>query len=380
MEQYIDEPHIDEASADLHDKVQRLVFAIADLYAVRDITIDVPQKDHVRFRGTLLCDLETQFDTLRQRFEQFGYTPLIRDQDGEAVLIGLPQVFRPKPTNPLINLILFIATIFSTLLVGAWYNDLPPTYWSMQSISAFLLSGWPFSLSILLILGAHELGHYFAARFHKVHVTLPYFIPVPTIIGTMGAFIAIREPIKNKRALFDIGASGPLAGLVFAIPIFAIGLATSELAFYIPSAYVGSSIMTQVMMWAVLGEAYPAQGVDVALNAVAFAGWCGLLVTMMNLLPVGQLDGGHIAYVLFGKRARLFFWPAVLALMVITIYFRTTFWVLWILLLFIFGRFHAEPLDDVTDVGLPRKLVGVGIIILFLLIFIPSPFGGASAF
>lgn len=380
MDQQVEESPATEGRVDLHDNALRLAQAIADLFLVSDITIDAPKKDHVRFRGTLLCDLETQFDTLRQRFEQFGYTPLIRNQDGEAVLIGLPQVFRPKPTNPVINLVLFIATIISTLFVGALYNDIPPSNLNTQSIVAFLLTGWPFSLSILLILGAHELGHYFAARYHNVHVTLPYFIPVPTIIGTMGAFIAIREPIKNKRALFDIGASGPLAGLVFAIPIFAIGLATSELTVYIPSAYEGSSIMTQVMKWAVLGEAYPAYGVDVALNAVAFAGWCGFLVTMMNLLPVGQLDGGHIAYVLFGDRARLFFWPAVLALLAITIYFRTTFWVLWILLLFIFGRIHAEPLDDVTDVGLPRKLVGVGIIILFLLIFIPSPFGGASTF
>ena len=137
--------------------------------------------------------------------------------------------------------------------------------------------------------------------------------------------------------------------------------------------------MTQVMTWAVLDEeAYPAQGVDVALNAVAFAGWCGLLVTMMNLLPVGQLDGGHIAYVLFGKRARLFFWPAVLALMVITIYFRTTFWVLWILLLFIFADF-MPTLDDVTDVGLSRKLVGVGQYHFVSADLYSVPFGGASA-
>ena len=303
----------------LIDQAYFLADNIVDLFLVRDITIDVPEKEYVRFRGTLLCDLNTQFDTLRQRFEHYGYTPMIREEDGQTVLIGMPHIFRPKPTRPWLNLLLFIATIFTTLLVGSLLfsaETLPEPSFSTSGFTEFLQilwRGWPFSLSILTILGAHELGHYFAARYHKVNVSLPYFIPVPTIIGTMGAFIAIREPIKNRRALFDIGASGPLAGLVFAIPILAIGLATSDFTVYNPQFAEGNSILYALMKVIVLGQYYPSNGVDVQLNQMAYAGWCGLLVTGINLMPVGQLDGGHSAFVLFGKKAKWLYWPVILA-------------------------------------------------------------------
>jgi membrane-associated protease RseP (regulator of RpoE activity) len=364
----------------LIDQTYQLADYIADLFLVSDITIDVPKKEHVRFRGTLLCDLTTQFDTLRQRFERYGYTPMIREEDGQTVLIGMPHIFRPKPTRPLINLLLFIATIFTTLLVGSLLfsaETLPASLFTTSGFTRFLQilwRGWPFSLSILTILGAHELGHYFAARYHKVNVSLPYFIPVPTIIGTMGAFIAIREPIKNRRALFDIGASGPLAGLVFAIPILAIGLATSDFTVYNPQFAEGNSILYALMKVIVLGQYYPSNGVDVQLNQMAYAGWCGLLVTGINLMPVGQLDGGHSAFVLFGKKAKWLYWPVILSLIVISLIFQTTIWIVWTILLFFVGRVRAEPLDDVSGAGPARRVLAVVMLVLFFMTFVPVPF------
>ena len=364
----------------LIDQAYFLADNIVDLFLVRDITIDVPEKEYVRFRGTLLCDLNTQFDTLRQRFEHYGYTPMIREEDGQTVLIGMPHIFRPKPTRPWLNLLLFIATIFTTLLVGSLLfsaETLPESLFSTSGFTQFLQilwRGWPFSLSILTILGAHELGHYFAARYHKVNVSLPYFIPVPTIIGTMGAFIAIREPIKNRRALFDIGASGPLAGLVFAIPILAIGLATSDFTVYNPQFAEGNSILYALMKVIVLGQYYPSNGVDVQLNQMAYAGWCGLLVTGINLMPVGQLDGGHSAFVLFGKKAKWLYWPVILSLIAISLILQTTIWLVWTVLLFFVGRVRAEPLDDVSGAGPTRRVLAVVMLVLFFLTFVPVPF------
>lgn len=357
----------------INDRAYALVDAIADLFEVSDITLDYPEPGFIRLRGDLLCDLNAQFDTLRARFEHHAFTPLIRDESGDTVLIAIPKLFRPKRTRPFINLALFIATIFTTLWVGSAYETGAFGADSLPAFISQLWQGWPFSLSILVILGAHELGHYFAARYHKVNVTLPYFIPVPTILGTLGAFIAIREPIKNKRALFDIGASGPLAGLVFALPILAFGLATSELGPSNPQFAEGNSLLYAAMKVLVLGQFYPANGVDVYLNQVAWAGWCGLLVTGINLMPIGQLDGGHSAYVLFGKRSKLFFWPVIVGMIVISLVFRTTIWVLWTALLFFFGRMHAEPLDSVTDPGWPRRALALFLLILFVLTFVPVP-------
>ena len=357
------------------EKVEALRHDIADIFAVYDTTLDRPHPGQVRFRGQFLRDPAEHFDELRRRFEYHGFTPLVRQEEDRLALIALPVVFETRPSNWLINLVLFVATVLSTLLVGSNYAALGP-----EGASA-MLRGWPFSLSIMLILGAHELGHYFAARYHKVPVTLPYFIPLPfSIIGTLGAFIRLKAPVKNKRALLDVGAAGPLAGLVFALPILLYGLLTSEVApTGAPTAgqviiLEGNSILYALVKFAVFGRFLPGDGLDVHLNQFAWAGWIGLLVTGLNLFPVGQLDGGHIAYVLFGKRARRFFWPVLIglaALMLLTE--AASMWGLWIVMLFFLGRTHAEPLDDVTPLDGKRRLVAIFTLVLFFLVFVPVP-------
>lgn len=357
----------DKSTPALIDVAQILSQEIGDLFAVQDYTTDRPAPGHIRFRGVFLCDLAQDFDRLRARFERRGFTPLVRDFQGETILIAQPGVYtRPQERwGWVVNAVMFVATIGTTLFAGALGD---PGFTGSQ----FWL-GWPFSLSILLILGAHELGHYFAARHHGVHVTLPYFIPFPSLLGTMGAVILMKEPIKNKRTLFDIGAAGPLAGLVFAVPVLFYGLATSRVDVSGPGLLEGNSLFYALAKITVFGRFLPDGFVDVQLNQVAWAGWIGLLVTGLNLLPVGQLDGGHITYVLFGRYARYFFWPLVALLAGLAIFTQTTMWWIWIALLLFFGRNHAQPLDEVTPLDPGRRTLAILTLVIFVLVFVPIP-------
>lgn len=357
------------------DAVEALRRDIAPLFAASDTTLDYPEKGHIRYRGRFLVDPAECFDDLRLRFERFGYTPTIREEEGRVELVGWPVILNPAPANPWINLALFIATVLSTLFVGTLYGiESTDQMWQ-------LWRGLPFALSIMTILGAHELGHYFAARRHNVPVTLPYFIPMPlSAIGTLGAFIRLQAPESNRRSLLDIGAAGPLTGLVFAVPILFYGLATSELGPISAGATLeGNSILYLAAKFLVFGQILPTpEGIDVQLNQVAWAGWVGLLVTALNLIPVGQLDGGHIAYALFGKKSALFYWPVLIGLALITVFSflqgtPAITWLFWIFLLGLLGRRYARPLDDVTTLDPRRRAIGIAALILFALVFVPLP-------
>ncbi len=348
---------------------------LADLFVCQLFQVNNPYPGAIRYKGQFRCNLADCFDEIRGRMEKHGFTPFIRTEEDQLYLTAIPVVFKDSANMWWLNLLLFIATIFTTLLVGmepGWNGSTIPTL-------AQLLTGWPFALSLLLILGAHEMGHYFAARYHKVSVTLPFFIPMPfSIIGTMGAFIRLKAPIKNKRALLDIGAAGPLTGLVFAIPILLYGLATSEITpLPVDTPYIleGNSILYILAKLLVFGQMFPTrEGLDVTLNGIAWAGWVGLLVTGLNLLPVGQLDGGHIAYALFGKQARTFYWPILITLVILMFLSEGTTWGVWVLLLFFLGRVHAEPLDDVTPLDPRRRTIALFSLLMFFLVFVAIPF------
>jgi len=352
---------------------------IADLFIIYDTTLDYPDKGYVRFRGRFLQNPTECFDELRRRFERHGYTPTVSEDGDRVALIALPVVFDHPKSRWIINLVLFIATLLSTLFVGASYGaETVDQVWQIWR-------GWPFAASILLILGAHELGHYFAARHHNVPVTLPYFIPMPlSLFGTLGAFIRLQGPVSNRRALFDVGAAGPLAGLFFALPILFLGLATSDVGPVMPGGiYEGNSVLYALAKLAVFGRLLPSNGLDVHLNQVAWAGWVGLFVTGLNLIPVGQLDGGHVAYSLLGERAKGLFWPSIvgLALIVVYSYLQGAFtgtWLLWIFLLLSFGRVHARPLEDISELDPRRRVLAVITLALFFLTFVPFPLSGIA--
>jgi membrane-associated protease RseP (regulator of RpoE activity) len=290
---------------------------------------------------------------------------------------------RPKPRSPWLNAVLLVATLFSVLIVGTSIAigeigmSSPAAARAIgDDLFANLWRGLPYALSILAILGAHELGHYFAGRYHRLAVTLPYFIPAPFIspLGTFGAFIQLREPSRNRKMLIDIGAAGPMCGMVVALPILAIGLATSIVAPITPGGTVeGNSLVYALLKTLIFGRFLPDGTVDVLVNQLAWAGWTGLLVTSLNLIPVGQLDGGHIAYALFGEYARRLYVPALVALGVMA-FVVSDVWLFWLLLLFLFGSTYAVPLDTVTPLDRRRRIVGLIALAVFVVTFTPVPF------
>ena len=375
------EPGLTSATMDQADVLSR---EISDLFESSSITIDRPEVGHISLRGRFLCDLSSCYDELRRRFESHGFTPFIRGETDDVTLVAAAVVFDPPISRWIINLALLAATLLSTLWIGALMGASELGLDGIPGLGDLWL-GLPYCLSLMTILGAHELGHYFAARYHKVPVSLPYFIPLPLPpIGTLGAFIRLKAPVTNKRALLDVGAAGPLAGLVFAVPILIYGLATSPVE-PLPATYSleGNSVLYFLAKLAVKGQVLPNGAEDVFLSQMAWAGWVGLLVTGLNLIPVGQLDGGHIAYALFGDRARLHYCPIVVTLVVLALFTGLTAgvwtWAVWAVLIFFMGRIYAEPLDDVTQLDRRRRALAIISLVLFFLVFVPIPLRIVSA-
>jgi membrane-associated protease RseP (regulator of RpoE activity) len=270
---------------------------------------------------------------------------------------------------PFLHLILFILTIMSTLIVGAMQTsaDIFSDPWKIYK-------GIPFSLTLMLILLSHELSHYFASKRHGVKATLPYFIPAPTIIGTFGAFIKMKSPILTRDALVDIGASGPIVGFIFSVLAVIVGL---ELSKVVPAAQsggtldLGDSILFSSLSHLILG-ATPA-GTDVLLHPVAFAGWIGLFVTSLNLIPVGQLDGGHIAYALLGEKHTRLSMFLIFAMVLLGL-LSWEGWFVWCVLLLILGLRHPPIIYWEASLGGKRKLIGWLALVIFIVTFIPAPF------
>ncbi len=233
-----------------------------------------------------------------------------------------------------------------------------------------------FSACLMAILTAHEFGHYFAARVHLVPASLPYFIPAPVLFGTMGAFIRMSPFVPNRRALFDIAAAGPIAGVVLAIPVSFAGMLISErvpLAEDHAGIMLGDPLLLQLFERILFG---PGQdGTVLMLSDVGFAGWVGLFVTGLNLLPVGQLDGGHVAYAVFGARSVLIARLTFLTLAVICALYGLQY-LIFLILLFFMGLRHPPTLDDEMPLGRTRGRLALALAVLFLLCFIPVPIAG----
>jgi membrane-associated protease RseP (regulator of RpoE activity) len=254
-------------------------------------------------------------------------------------------------------------TIFSLLLAGTL-------------VTTYLAGGFLFSISLILILGTHEFGHYWASRKNNVRATLPFFIPAPPIFiaGTFGAFIQIKELIPNRRVLMEIGSAGPIAGFIVAVPTLIVGLFLSEVtpAETVHGLTFGSSILLTVLSKLILGVTPFTEGVNINLHPVAFAGWIGLFVTALNLLPIGQLDGGHVIYSLFIKRhkilSRLFF-----ILMIPLGYFWQGWW-FWAVMIVLMGFRPAPLVDGSLLLGPRQRAMGYVSILIFLVTFIPVPF------
>jgi membrane-associated protease RseP (regulator of RpoE activity) len=271
------------------------------------------------------------------------------------------------------HLVLFFLTIISTLIAGSIMQGGNPL-----SNPVDIIWGIPFSMTLILILGCHEFGHYYYAVKHKVDATLPYFLPAPPylfIIGTFGAFIKIKSPIYKKDALLQIGAAGPIAGFVIAVPALIIGLLLSDVI-AINDQYKGIILGDSLLMKIFTNIIFPdlSDGYDILLHPIAFAGWIGLLVTMLNLLPIGQLDGGHIAYAMLGNKQGLVGWIALGALFPLS--FLSLNWLVWGLLIFLLMRSAKHPpiQDILTPLSKKNKYIGYLCLLIFILCFIPTPF------
>jgi membrane-associated protease RseP (regulator of RpoE activity) len=372
--------------------IEREITSLKDPRLTRAIgTTTVPrERTPIRaiYEGQLVIDSEAAYAKLDALLVTLNAFALFREVDGKHLVIVIDGRIKPDRRGWWLNAVLFAATLFSVLLLGLnmALNEIAAAEGAAAARALSersLLELWrgaPYAISILLILGAHELGHYFAARRHKISVTLPYFIPAPFIspIGTFGAFIQLREPMRNRKVLLDVGAAGPLSGLIFAIPILFIGLATSTVGVITPGRMLeGNSLLYALAKTITFGRFLPDGVMDVYVNQLAWAGWTGLLVTALNLIPIGQLDGGHILYALIGERARLLYFP-VLGLMVLLV-LVTDAWFFWLILLLLFGRVYATPLDMITKLDSRRRAIALLGLVVFAVTFVPVPFSVVDA-
>jgi membrane-associated protease RseP (regulator of RpoE activity) len=301
----------------------------------------------------------------------------------------LPRaVSTPAPVRDWIWLhaLLLFVTFVTTTLAGAsfFHNYITDVGTRPIRVPALyvLVHGLWFSLTALTILGAHEMGHYLACRYYGINASLPYFIPfLPFPFGTLGAVIRIRQPIRTKRVLFDVGVAGPIAGFVVLLPLFAIGMMWSRLVRLPPmprgSLEFGEPLLFKLGEWLAFGGI--PKGYDINLHPIAWGAWLGMLATALNLLPVGQLDGGHITYANLGKRAHPVSYITLAILLIIGASVSLN-WLVWggllFLLLAVFGWQHPPVADEDVPLDTNRVLVTIFALIMFVLCFTPVPVTG----
>jgi len=347
------------------------------------------------FHGRLRVAATTAYEKLKRAFSPETVPMLQEDERHGAVIALLPKPVEEatleRPVRLWVHWLLFGLTVVTTTWAGAAQRGVN----LLENPGQFVL-GLPYALGLLAILGIHELGHYFVALGHGIRVAPPYFIPVPFALGTFGAFIQMRSPTENRRALFDVAVAGPLAGLVVALPLLFIGLQSSTVTkgtlvggrvtapeetataeeitppVVVGGTSVGSSLLLVLVAKLALPEALR-YGCVLQLSPLAFAGWLGVFITGLNLLPIGQLDGGHAARALFGHRAGntissvamwsllllgIFVWPGLLT---------------WALIVFFIAGGSTPPLNDLTPLTTGRRWIGYATFVILLLIVVPLP-------
>ncbi len=340
-------------------------------------------------KGQLRTTPTVAYQQIRENIEaQFGDRFLVVFQDGGNgkpffALVPNPQVRRERQgstqrlTRPGLALGLLAATLFTTTLVGVEIAN--ANIEALKFDPAVLLSGLPYSLALMTILGIHELGHYLTARFYKIRATLPYFIPIPFFLGTFGAFIQMRSPVPNRKALFDVSIAGPLAGFVATLPLLMWGLAHSTVVplpeqpgMLDPDALNPSySLLLALLSKLALGTQLSA-GQAIDLHPVALAGFLGLIVTALNLMPVGQLDGGHIVHAMFGQRTAIAIGQIARFLLLGLSLVQPGFLV-WAIILFFMPIADEPALNDVSELDNKRDLWGLLALGLLVIIILPAP-------
>ena len=288
--------------------------------------------------------------------DEVGYIPFMESYAGRY-RIGIAEKKDRGKSRIHINVILFITTVATTVYAG--YNVAGGNIWD----------GIAFAVALLGILGVHETAHYYAARKHNVKATLPYFVPAPTLIGTFGAVINVKSPIPNKNSLFDLGYSGPIAGIIVTIPVLIIGIYLSKIAPIVSGSmiFIPPPIMSIMMYF--LTPPIPA-GYELQIHPVAFAGWVGIIVTLLNLMPVAFLDGGHIVRALFSEKIHKI--VSIIGVLVTLILGWIPMAILMMLIL-VLNRRHPGALDNVSKLTRGRKVMAVVMLVIFILCLSPVP-------
>ena len=346
---------------------------ISRLYPLIDRVFDVYEIQHsgetLYFYGTPKIDAEGLEGELWGSFNQFGFGCTLKHELGEYVLLVAPEKKAKEKTW--INLVLLITTFVTTMICGAGMFGV-----DLASEPLQIFKGLPFTLALMAILGSHEMAHYIMARYHGMEASLPYFIPFPAFIGTMGAVIRYKGPVPSRKALFDVGIAGPLVGLLVSIAVTFIGFMMPVVKPLTDSVILDLGtpplfLFIQNLVGAADGNLHP----------VAFAGWIGMLVTLLNLLPAGQLDGGHILRAMLGKKAEKvsFLMPRLLFLLgIYVIYWLKEdgfIWIFWALLLWALAAAgHPSPLQDKIELDRKRIILGILMFILGILCFTLIPF------
>ncbi len=357
------------------------------MFCLRDLEFR-PQA--VICRGQLRTNPEAAYQAIRENVQKhFGDRFLVIFQNslsGQPFFAIVPNPSRQSGetpvktesvTRPFFALALVLITVFTTTLVGARMAGV--TEQALQANPSVLLQGLPYSLALITFLGIHESGHYLAARFYKIRTTLPYFIPIPFFLGTFGAFIQMRSPIPNRRALFDISIAGPLAGLVAAVPLLIWGLDHSSIVplsdksgmLNFDSFSPNFSLLMTLLTKLTLGGAFNAE-TAINLHPVAVAGYLGLIVTAFNLMPVGQFDGGHIVHAMFGQRASMAIGQVARVCMLLLSFLEEGL-LLWAIILFLTPLTDEPALNDVSELDDRRDFLGLLAIGLLLIILLPAP-------
>ncbi len=286
--------------------------------------------------------------------------PSVRHEPPQSLPYGVSEqpVYRPLPQQPQQKVWLHVVLYLGAILTTTW------------------LHGWQYSACLMAILTCHEFGHYFAAKKHRVPASLPYFIPSPfpqTLFGTFGAVIRMSPYIPNRNALFDIAAAGPVAGLVVALPVTLIGISMSKLQLLSSMSqgiHLGEPLLFKAMSWWVFGPI--PEGYDLVTHPMAFAGWVGMFVTALNLLPIGQLDGGHIVHSVFGKKSH-YVSGAVFGLLALVTFSGNYSYLIFLVLLWFMGVRHPPTINDGEPLDKRRQRIAAVLLILFILCFTPTP-------
>lgn len=316
-------------------------------------------------------DIDKPFDAMRRELVPKDYIPSITQERGE-LLLHVQRRPKQRFTGISVNVAMLLATIITTVFFGGAYNWSQYVGEPLLTVDALLNGTVFFTLPLLAVLGFHEMGHYVVAKRYKMRASLPFFIPSIPPLGTFGAFISMRDPLPSRRALLDVGASGPLVGFALAIPITVAGLFLTSANPHPLLPIAGQFELTQSsLFYGFLKLFFPISD-NVALHPLAFAGWVGLFVTAINLLPAGQLDGGHIARALLGDRQHLVSWGAIGVLVLLGAAYQG--WFIFAFLILLIGVRHPPPLNDLSRLGAGRTLIGIAAVAILVTTFVVQPF------